>query len=191
MNDAQVQPGSRVAVFGCGGLGLNGIQAAALSGAEIIIGVDLLDHRLKAAEEFGATHTVNPSKVSDPVQEIKDIARGGVDYAFEYVGSPKAAAQALEVCDANGRVLICGVMPQDFELPVPWWRVAMRGVSVKASGFGAARPRSDIPKYVNLYMAGKLKFDQLVTGQFKLSEINKAVEVMERGEGVRNLLYPD
>ena len=186
-NDAQVEVGASVAVFGCGGLGLNTIQASALSGAAIIIGVDLLEHRLEKAEEFGATHVVNPAK-TDPVEEIRRLTDGGVDYAFEVVGLPETVLQAIQSVAPGGETLVIGALSGDAEVVIPWMGT-MRG-SLRRSGFSAARPKSDIPKYVDLYMAGKLKFDELVTGEFSLDEFNQAVEVMERGDGVRNMIYP-
>lgn len=187
-NDAKVEAGSSVAVFGCGGLGLNTIQASALCGAEVIIGVDMLDHRLEKAQEFGATHVVNASTSSDVVEEIRRIAGGGVNYAFEVVGMPETVLQAIQVVEPGGQTLVIGALATDAVVSIPWMST-MRG-TLRRSGFGASRPKADIPKYVDLYMAGKLKFDELVTNSFPLAQINEAVEVMERGDGVRNLIYP-
>jgi S-(hydroxymethyl)glutathione dehydrogenase/alcohol dehydrogenase len=186
-NDAKVEAGSSVAVFGCGGLGLNTIQASALSGAATIIGVDLLPHRLDKALEFGATHVIDPSK-TDPIAEIRRLSGGGVDYAFEVIGLPQTVLQAIEVIRPGGQTLVIGALATNAEVTIPWMS-KMRG-SLRRSGFGASRPKADIPKYVDLYMAGKLKFDELITNGFPIGQINQAVEVMERGDGVRNLIYP-
>ena len=187
-NDARVEAGSSVAVIGCGGLGLNTVQASALSGALTIIAIDLLDHRLEQALEFGATHAINPSQ-SDPIAEVRRISDGGVDYAFEVIGPPETGLQALDMVRPGGETLVIGALSGDAVVSIPWMGT-LRG-TLKRSGFGAARPKADIPKYVDLYMAGKLKFDELVTGRFSLDEFDKAVEVMERGDGVRNIIQPN
>ncbi len=186
-NDARVEPGSAVAVIGCGGLGLNTVQASALSGALTIIAIDLLDHRLETALEFGATHAINSSK-SDPIAEVRRITGGGVDYSFEVIGLPETVLQAMQLVRPGGITLVIGALSTDAEVTIPWMGT-MRG-TLKRSGFGAAQPKADIPKYVDLYMAGKLKFDELVTAKFPLAEFDHAVEVMERSEGVRNVILP-
>jgi S-(hydroxymethyl)glutathione dehydrogenase/alcohol dehydrogenase len=187
-NDAQVEAGSSVAVIGVGGLGLNTVQASALSGALTIIAVDLLEHRLEQALEFGATHVINASK-SDPIAEVLRISGGGVDYAFEVIGLPETVLQAIQMVRPGGETLVIGALSGDAVVSIPWMST-LRG-TIKRSGFGAARPKADIPKYVDLYLAGKLKFDELVTGHFSLAEFDQAVAVMERGEGVRNIIHPN
>ena len=188
-NDAQVEPGARVAVFGSGGVGLNVVQAAALSGAEQVIAVDLLDSKLRLAEQFGATHTVNASE-GDPVEAVRELSGGGVDYSFEVIGIPQVALQALGSLRAGGACFVLGVMPNDAVLEIPWWQLMGGRQQLQFSGFGAARPRADIPRIVNLYMAGKLKLDELVSHTLPLDEINTAFDLMERGESTRTLIYP-
>ena len=188
-NDAQVRSGERVAVFGCGGVGLNVVQAAALSGAEIIVAVDLLDTKLQLAEEFGATHLVNASD-GDPVQQIRELTRGGVDHAFEVIGSPEVVLQAMRSVAPGGHTYVIGVLPSGTELRIPWYEVMARRQHLQMSGFEGAQPRADIPRVINLYMAGKLKLDELVSRTFQLDEVNEAIGALERGEVARSLVYP-
>lgn len=188
-NDAKVSPGQRVAVFGCGGVGLNAVQAASLAGAEVVIGVDLLDSKLALAEEFGATHVVNASN-DDPVEEIRQIARGGVDHAFEVIGIPEVVLQAMRTLVPGGNMWVLGVLPADAVLQIPWWELMSGRQRIQFSGFGAANPRADIPRLVNLYMAGKLKLDELISKRLPLEEINHAFDLLEQGEVARSLVYP-
>jgi len=188
-NDAQVEPGSSVVVYGTGGVGLNAVQAAAISGAETVIAVDLRDRMLDLAREFGATHTINASS-GDPVEQVREITNGGADYSFEVIGIPKVALQALASVRAGGSCYVLGVLPTGTVLEIPWWELMGRRQRLQFSGFGAARPRFDIPRIIDLYMAGKLKLDELVSHTFKLDEINTAFDLMERGESARSLVYP-
>lgn len=188
-NDAQVKPGSSVVVYGSGGVGLNAIQASALSGAEIVVAVDLLENKLELAKEFGATHTVNASN-DDPVARVKEITRGGANYSFEVIGIPEVALQALGSLAPGGQCYVLGVMPNQAVLSIPWWELMSGRQSLQFSGFGAARPRADIPRIVNLYMAGKLKLDELVSRTFPLEEINTAFDLLEKGEVARSVIYP-
>ena len=188
-NDAKVSPGDRVAVFGCGGVGLNAVQAAALSGAEMVIGVDLLDSKLALAEQFGATHTVNASE-GDPVEQIRSLTGIGVDHAFEVIGIPSVVLQGMGTLKPGGRMWVLGVLPADAVLEIPWWKLMAGRQGLQFSGFGAANPRADIPLIVDLYMAGKLKLDELITERLPLEQVNDAFGLMERGEVARTLVYP-
>ena len=188
-NDAKVSPGDRVAVFGCGGVGLNAVQAAALSGAEMVIGVDLLDSKLALAEQFGATHTVNASE-GDPVEQIRSLTGIGVDHAFEVIGIPSVVLQGMGTLKPGGRMWVLGVLPADAVLEIPWWKLMAGRQGLQFSGFGAANPRADIPRIVDLYMAGKLKLDELITERLPLEQVNDAFGLMERGEVARTLVYP-
>ncbi|MYA19686.1 MAG: Zn-dependent alcohol dehydrogenase [Chloroflexi bacterium] len=190
INDAQVRTGERVAVFGCGGVGLNVVQAAVLAGAEQIVAVDLLDTKLELAGEFGATHLVNAS-AGDPVEQIRELTRGGVDHAFEVIGSPEVVLQAMRSVAPGGHTYVIGVLPIDTELRLPWYEVMGRRQHLQMAGFEGAQPRADIPRVINLYMAGKLKLDELVSRTFALDEVNEAIGALERGEVARSLVYPD
>ena len=188
MNAARVQPGSQVAVYGSGGVGLNVIQGAALAGAEKIIAVDLLDNKLEMARQFGATHTVNASS-GDPVEQVRSLTgQRGVDYAFEVIGLPQTVRQAFDSLAKRGEAIVLGVTPLETEVSVPIMPLIFEEKVLKGSVYGSSRPRIDIPKLMNLYRAGKLKLDELVTRTFSFDEINEAYAALERGEVARTVV---
>lgn len=162
VNTAQVEPGRGVAVFGCGGVGLNCIQGAALVGADPIIAVDIFDAKLALARQFGATHILNARQV-DVVSQIQALTGGGVHYAFEAVGlSGETFLQSILCTRKRGTTIFVGHAP--FNTPVPLdARMLMHEKRVMGSYYGTARPHVDIPRFLNLYKQGKLKLDELVS----------------------------
>ena len=187
-NCAKVHPGSSVAVIGTGGVGLNVVQGAALAGAEKIVAVDLLDRKLDFARQFGATHTVNAS-AGDPVAAVRELTAGrGVDYAFEVIGLPKTMRQAYDCLAKRGLAVVVGVSPFTAEVSVPVMSLVFEERRLTGSIYGSARPRHDIPKLIDLYRAGKLKLDELVTRSYPFKQINEAYEALERGEVARSVV---
>jgi alcohol dehydrogenase len=187
MNTARVEPGTGVAVFGLGGVGLSAVLGARASGAWPIVAVDLLEAKLALAERMGATHTVN-AKDGDPVQAIKDLTSGGVQYAFESVGNERVLVQSYQATQRGGTTITVG-------LPHPSKKFAVSAVSlvaeertVKGSYMGSAVPKRDIPRYVALYQAGMLPVDLLHTGTIALDEINAAFDALAKGEAVRQVI---
>ncbi len=188
INAARVRPGSSVAVFGTGGVGLNVVQGAVLAGAEKIIAVDLLESKLDYARRFGATHTVNAS-AGDPVEEIRGFTGGrGVDYAFEVIGLPKTMRQAYDVLAKRGMAVIVGVTPMTMEVSVPVMPLVFEERILTGSVYGSARPKTDIPRLIDLYRAGKLKLDELLTRAYPFEQINEAYQALERGEVARSVV---
>lgn len=188
MNTAKVEPGDHVAVFGCGGVGLNVVQGAMLCGAEKIIAVDLVDRKLEMAREFGATHTVN-GKQGDAVDQIKAATAGkGVDYAFEVIGNPAVIQQAFHSTRRGGKLVIVGVPPIGSEVSFPAFSFPLEERGVIGSYYGSPRFRYDMPRILDLYMAKKLKLDELVSRKLPLDGINTAMEIMEQGEVARSVL---
>ena len=187
-NAAQVKPGSSVAVFGSGGVGLNVVQGAALAGAEKIIAVDLLDNKLDLARQFGATHTVNASS-GDPVEQVRSLTgQRGVDYAFEVVGLPKTVRQAFDCLAKCGVAVVVGVTPFETEVSIPIMGLVFEERVLKGCLYGSSRPRIDIPKLMDLYRAGKLKLDELLTCTYPFEQINEAYAALERGEVARTVV---
>lgn len=187
-NAAQVKPGSRVAVFGSGGVGLNVIQGAAIAGAEKIIAVDLLENKLDYARQFGATHTVNASK-GNPVERVRDLTGGrGVDYAFEVIGLPATMRQAYDCLAKRGMAVVVGVTPMTTEVSVPVMSLVFEERVLTGSVYGSSRPRIDILKLIDLYRAGKLKLDELLTRSYPFQQIGEAYEALERGEVARSVV---
>ncbi|MGH7318097.1 MAG: zinc-binding dehydrogenase [Candidatus Rokuibacteriota bacterium] len=188
INAARVKPGSSVAVFGTGGVGLNVVQGAALAGAEKIIAVDLLDSKLEYARRFGATHTVNAS-AGNAVEQIRALTGGtGVNYAFEVVGTPATIRQAYDALAKRGVAVVVGVAPFTMEVSVPIMPLVYEERVLTGSVYGSSRPRLDILKLLDLYRAGKLRLDELLTRRYPFDQINEAYAALERGEVARSVV---
>lgn len=188
INTAQVEPGMSVAVFGCGGVGLNCIQGAALVGADPIIAVDIRENKLQMAKVFGATHIVNAAH-EEPVARIRDITGGpGVHYAFEAIGLvAEPFVQSIDCTRKRGVTVYVGHAP--FDTPVTLdARVLMQEKMVMGSMYGTARPRIDFPRLLKLYKQGRLRLDELVSREYALEDINEAFEALDRGEVARSIL---
>ncbi len=186
---AKVRPGDKVAVFGLGGIGLNVIQGARLSGADMIIGVDTNPDKRAIAERFGMTHFVNPREVEgDLVPYLVALTQGGVDYSFECIGNVTTMRQALECCHKGwGTSIIIGVAASGEEIRTRPFQL-VTGRNWRGSAFGGARGRTDVPKIVDWYMEGKINIDDLITHTLPLAEINTAFDLMHRGESIRSVL---
>ena len=188
INTAHVQPGSAVAVIGAGGVGLNVMQGAQLAGALSIIAIDVNPSRLARAGTFGATHTINAAK-TDAVEAVRELTKGvGADFSFEAAGRPETMRQCWEMAHPGGTVVMIGLAPQGSELSLPANRVVREERRLMGSFYGSARPHIDMPMILELYMAGKLKLDELVTHRFSLDEINEAVSSLESGEAIRPVI---
>jgi Zn-dependent alcohol dehydrogenase len=192
VNTAQVKTGSSVVVMGTGGIGLNCVQGAVLSGAARIIAVDLLDNKLKAARRFGATHTIN-AKQHDAVTAVLALTEGrGCDYAFVAAGNSGAIVQASRMIRKGGTAVIVG-LPSNLDVTFTLnAHEIVYGRRVIGCNMGETRPSVDIPRLIELYHRGRLKLDELITGRYPLHKINEALECMERGEVLRNVIvFPE
>ena len=188
INTAKVEPGSTVAVFGLGGIGLNVIQGARLVGADRIIGIDTNPKKEALARRFGLTDFINPENSADVTTEIIDLTDGGVDYSFECIGKPEVMRQALESCHKGwGESVIIGVAAAGEEISTRPFQL-VTGRTWKGTAFGGAKGRSDVPRIVDWYMDGKINIDDLITHQFQLENINDAFDVMHAGEGIRSVV---
>jgi S-(hydroxymethyl)glutathione dehydrogenase/alcohol dehydrogenase len=189
LNTAKVEPGSKVVVFGLGGIGLNVVQGAKLVGADMIVGIDTNPARRAIAESFGVTHFVNPEEVGgDLVAHLVELTRGGADYSFECVGNVKLMRQALECCHKGwGTSIIIGVAPAGAEIATRPFQL-VTGRAWKGSAFGGARGRTDVPKIVDWYMEGKIRIDPLVTHTLPHARVNEAFDLMYAGESIRTVL---
>jgi Zn-dependent alcohol dehydrogenase len=186
VNRAQVKPFQSVAVIGTGGVGLNAIQGAAFSGAHPVVAVDLLDNKLEAARLFGATHTVNASK-TDAVQGVKDATGGrGVDYSFIMAASAKVVRQAFEMLGPRGTAVMVQITSGDMSDFSPREFIGERMFT--GSMLGSTRLQVDVPRYVEIYRAGRLKLDELVSECFPLERVNEAVESSKSGGALRNVI---
>ena len=187
VNTARVHPGSSVAVFGTGGVGMNVVQGARVAGAAMIIAVDLLEHRLEAARRFGATHTVN-AKEEDPVRAVQRLTGGGADYAFEVIGRAAVIRQAVDCLARGGTAVAVGLPPTHEEYAVGGPAFVFNEKSLRACFYGSSRLRADIPRLLDLYHGKRLLLDELVTATFPLEQVNEAVAALDRGDGLRGLL---
>ena len=189
VNRAKVEKGSSVAIFGCGGVGLNVVQGAVLAGATRIIAVDPVPFKLAKSEELGATHLVNAAR-EDPVKRIVEITGGGADYAFEVVGLPHLVRQAFESVRTGGVAVMVGVQPPGAEIAVDANQLMMQR-SLIGAYHGDARARVDFPWLVDLYMDGRLKLDELITRYRPLDEVNEGFADMNAGITARTVLTFD
>jgi S-(hydroxymethyl)glutathione dehydrogenase/alcohol dehydrogenase len=186
VNRAQVRPMSSVVVVGCGGVGLNAIQGAAISGANPIIALDVVDLKLEAAKSFGATHGVRADG-KDPIQAIRDITGGrGADYVFVTVGNIAAMQQAYPMTAIRGTVVTVGLPPKGGTISVPGFMFGER--TVTSSHMGTTKLSTDVPKLIALYRTGRLKLDELITARYPLEKINEAIEAVEKGQALRNVI---
>jgi S-(hydroxymethyl)glutathione dehydrogenase/alcohol dehydrogenase len=187
INTAKVEAGSSVMVIGCGGVGLNVIQGAALAGAERIIAVDVLENKLAYAQQFGATDIVDASH-GDTVARVRDLTDGGVDYAFEAIGNSRTILQAYESTRPGGVTTVVGMAPEDDEVTINALSLPRTEKLIMGSWYGSARPWIDLPKMVDLYMSGKIQVDSLISRTYPLDEINAAYDALGKGEVARSIL---
>ena len=187
LNTAKIEPGSTVAVFGCGGVGLNCIQGAALGGALRIIAVDTIETKLAMAQDFGATDVIDASG-GDVVQKILNLTDGGVDYSFEAIGLKETAEQCYEMLRPGGTATIIGMIPEGTMIEIDAGNFLRRERRIQGSSMGSNRFRTDMPKYIEFYLQGRLKLDELVSQHVKLSQINEAFRDMKDGNVARSVI---
>jgi S-(hydroxymethyl)glutathione dehydrogenase/alcohol dehydrogenase len=187
-NTARVEPGATVAVFGCGGVGLNAIQGAAIAGAEKILAVDTMASKLEIARKFGATDTLIITPGQDATKEIKKLTGGGPDYAFECVGSGALAELAYKAIRRGGKAVIVGVARATDAASIKPMGMVFEEKSIMGSYFGSCVPRIDFPRMLQLYMGGKLKLDELITRRYKIDEAPQAFADLESGKNARGVI---
>ena len=187
LNTAKVEPGSTVAVIGCGGVGLNVVQGAAIAGASKVIAVDLLDNKLDYASSFGATDLVNGSQ-GDAVEQVRDLTGGGVDYAFEVIGNYRTVEQAIKMLRQAGTAVIVGMTPQNQTAGFDPLLFVQKEARLLGSWYGSSRPRLDFHRFIEMTLAGKLKVKEMITRRYALDEINEAYDSLGRGEVARSVV---
>jgi S-(hydroxymethyl)glutathione dehydrogenase/alcohol dehydrogenase len=186
--NARVEPGSTVAVVGCGGVGLNVIQGARLVNASKIIAVDINEGALEFAMRFGATHTVNPTR-QDALKRIREITGGlGADYAFEVFGSSETVRLAFEAARKGGTAVVVGLAPVGDLASIDPVALVRQEKTLKGCYYGSSRPTMDMHRMVELYQQGKLDLDGLITRSYRLDEINRAYQELDRGQVGRGVI---
>jgi S-(hydroxymethyl)glutathione dehydrogenase / alcohol dehydrogenase len=185
---ARVSPGSTMAVFGAGGVGLNAVQGGAIANASRIIAVDVNRRKLALALEFGATDVVDASEV-DPVAAIVEATGGeGVDFSFEAIGRTETIRQAFECTRKAGTAVAIGIAPKEALIQIPPQLLVYGERRLIGSFYGSTRPRADFRRFADLYLDGKLRLDQLVTREYRLDEINEGFRAMNEGEVARGII---
>lgn len=191
MNTVNIEAGSSVVVFGAGGVGLSAVQGARIRGATTIISVDTIPEKFGVAKAVGATHTVDASAVDDPVEEIRDICGGGVDYAVEAVGNEHVVQQAVESLATTGKAILVGVPPKGLRnLSLDLYDMVVEEKRVVGSFNGSYSLPLAIPKLADLAVEGLLKLEPMVTDEKSLVELNEAMDELETGTGIRQIIKP-
>ena len=185
-NTAKVEPGSSVAVFGCGGVGLSVIQGARIAGAEKIIAIDTLQPKLEMAKRFGATDSILFTE--DPTKALKKMTGGGPDYAFECVGPGELAAAAYRAIRRGGLAVVVGVAKPSDSTSVRTMTLPFEEKTLTGSYFGSCVPRVDFPRMLSLYMAGKLKLEELITRRYPIDEAPQAFADLQAGKNARGVI---
>ncbi len=189
LNTAKVEPGSTVAVFGLGGVGLSVIQGAVMAKAGRILAVDINADKEEMARQLGATDFVNPKEYDEPIQEVVvELTNGGVDYSFEAVGNVNLMRAALECCHKGwGESTIIGVAGAGQEISTRPFQL-VTGRVWRGSAFGGVKGRSQLPGMVDQYMSGEIKVDEMITHTMGLEDINKAFDLMHEGASIRSVI---
>jgi Zn-dependent alcohol dehydrogenase len=187
-NTARVVPGASVAVFGCGGVGLNVIQGAAIAGAARIVAIDSMQSKLEMAKKFGATDTLLAKPGEDLTKPLKKLTGGGADYAFECVGSGELAAAAYKAVGRGGVAVVVGVAKPGDSTAVRTMTLPFEEKTLTGSYFGSCVPRVDFPRMLGLYTQGKLKLDELITRRYSIDEAPQAFADLESGKNARGVI---
>ena len=189
-NRARVAAGETVAVIGCGGVGLNAVQAARLVGASRVIAVDLNPAKLERARQFGATDVVDASQ-ADPVDAVLALTSGGVDHALEVVGRGSTVEQAFAMTGVRGTTTVVGVARADDLARLSPLAFMAAEKRVQGSRMGSGNFRLDVPLYCDMYLRGQLKLDELISEVIDLSEVNRGLAELDGSDGARSVIRFD
>jgi len=189
IHTAKVEPGSSVAVIGCGGVGLSAINGAAIAGAAQIIAIDMVQSKLDLARKFGATHVIDASEV-DVKEAVRELTNGGVHYSFEAIGLKQTAEQAFKILSRGGTATIIGMIPvgTTIEIHGPEFLMERR---LQGSNMGSNRFRVDMPRFVDFYLQGRLHLDDMISSRIRLQDVNDALAALETGEVARSVIMFD
>ncbi len=190
MNTAKVEEGATVAIFGLGGIGLSAVIGSVMAKASRIIAIDINESKFELAKKLGATDCVNPKDYDKPIQEvIVEMTDGGVDYSFECIGNVNVMRSALECCHKGwGESVIIGVAGAGQEISTRPFQL-VTGRVWKGTAFGGVKGRSELPDYVERYLAGEFKLDDFITHTMPLEDINEAFDLMHEGKSIRSVIH--
>jgi len=186
INSTGIKPGESIAIFGCGGVGLSAVMGAKLAGAGKIIAVDTLSRKLKMAQKLGADYVINAKK-EDPMIKVMELTGGGADYALECIGNVNVMTQAFASIRFGGKLIVVGMAPLGSLLSIATYEFLL-GKTISGTVQGDINPQIDIPRYIDLYMNGKLPIDKLITKTYGLDQINEAFEALEKGQVIRSVI---
>ena len=187
LRTAQVEEGSTVVVIGLGGVGLSVVQGAVIASCDRIVAVDLLPHKLDVARTFGATDAVNAAE-TDPVEAVRGLLGGGADYVFDAIGHTSTTEQAVQMLGLGGTAVVVGLPPTGAKATFEPLVLAEAEQRILGSNYGSVRPAVDFPRFVDMYMNGRLEIDGLITGHRPLAEVNEAFDDLAAGRAIRTIL---
>jgi len=192
MNTAKVEEGDTVAIFGLGGIGLSAVIGAAMAKASRIIAIDINESKFELAKKLGATDCINPQTFDKPIQDIiVELTDGGVDYSFECIGNVNVMRSALECCHKGwGESIIIGVAGAGQEISTRPFQL-VTGRVWRGTAFGGVKGRSELPEYVERYLAGEFALNDFITHTMSLEKINEAFELMHEGKSIRSVIHFD
>jgi len=190
LRTAKVEPGAVCAVIGCGGVGLSALQGCRIAGASRIIAVDTMDWKLELARELGATDVINASN-GDPVAQVHELTGGGVDYAFECIGLKPTIQQAVGMAAKGGAAVLVGVLAVTETVELSAADITLQEKRILGSFMGSNAFRRDMPQYVDYYLDGRLRLDEMISKRIPLEEINPAFDAMKAGEVARSVIVFD
>jgi S-(hydroxymethyl)glutathione dehydrogenase/alcohol dehydrogenase len=190
LNTAKIRPGQSAAIIGCGGVGLSIIQGCRIAGARQIVAVDTADWKIELAITLGATDGVLVGE-DDVRKRVLKISGGGVDYAFEAIGTTATAKQAVGMVNTGGTAVFVGIAPIGENVELHAAELVLRGKSILGCMMGENQFRVDMPNYVELYLNGTLKLDEMITARLPLERVNEAFDSMRKGTAARSVIVFD
>ena len=190
LNTVHIPAGASVVVIGCGGVGLSALQGARIVGAGRIIAVDAQSWKFDLAQKLGATHCVD-AKAGDPVAAVQALTGGGADFVFECIGLVPTVQQAIAMTGRGGTTVLVGVVPIQQLVPISAADVTLQEKTITGSYMGSNRFRFDMPKYVDFYLDGRLRLDEMISSRIALDDVNEAFDRMRNGEAARQVIVFD
>ena len=190
LNTVHIPAGASVVIIGCGGVGLSALQGARIVGAGQIIAVDAQAWKFDLAKDFGATDCVDATD-GDPVAAVQELTGGGADFVFECIGLVKTVQQAVAMTGRGGTTVLVGVVPLTEMVPISAADLTLQEKKITGSYMGSNRFRFDMPKYIDFYLDGRLRLDEMISSRIKLDEVNHAFDLMRKGEAARQVIVFD